>query len=166
MGRRRKARQEEPGHRADPRRPEPAVRRRWRGRLQPLVPAARPGLARFGTALAGETAQLRFRVGTNPSTGGHGWDLDDFEFAGIVDGPFPQWIDDDGECDGESPTTTEDGMGTGTGDDSSAAGASDTSDEQPSGENGCACSAAGEGGPAALQFAPLLLLAALRRRAR
>ncbi|MFY0539647.1 MYXO-CTERM sorting domain-containing protein [Nannocystis pusilla] len=111
--------------------------------------------------------QLRFRVGTNPSTGGHGWDLDNFEFAGIVDGPFPQWIDDDGECDGESPTTTADGTGTGTGeDDSSATGASDTSDEQPNGEDGCACSAAGEGGPAALQFAPLLLLAALRRRSR
>lgn len=132
--------------------------------FNPSYPQRDPVSLDFGTSFAGETVQLRFRVGTNPTTGGHGWDLDNFEFAGIVDGPFPQWIDDDGECDDPSPTTT--GDDTGSDDDSSATGASDTSDEQPSGEDGCGCSADGERGPAALQFAPLLILAALRRRSR
>ncbi|MDC0666262.1 M36 family metallopeptidase [Nannocystis radixulma] len=132
--------------------------------FNPSYPQRDPVSLDFGTAFAGETVQLRFRVGTNPTTGGHGWDLDNFAFAGIEDGPFPQWIDDDGQCDGETPTTSGDDAGS---DDSSATGeASDTSDEQPTGADGCACSLDGERGSAALSLAPLLALAALRRRRR
>lgn len=43
----------------------------------------------FGTALAGATVHLRFRVGTDAAAGDHGWELDDIAVAGTENLPFP-----------------------------------------------------------------------------
>ena len=44
--------------------------------------------ADFGTAYQGKTVRLRFRVGTDPSEGGPGWDLDEVRFTGVTNQPF------------------------------------------------------------------------------
>ncbi len=52
----------------------------------------------FGTQLAGQTFQLRFRVGTDQGAGAPGWDIDDVVFTGIVGTPFPTQVADAGDC--------------------------------------------------------------------
>lgn len=52
----------------------------------------------FGTAFAGETVLLRFRVGTDQAAGGHGWEIDDIAFAGITNTPFAEVVDDQRLC--------------------------------------------------------------------
>ena len=42
----------------------------------------------FGTAFAGQTIRLRFRIGTDAAAGGFGWALDDLAFTGITNTPF------------------------------------------------------------------------------
>lgn len=42
----------------------------------------------FGTAFAGQTVRLRFRVGSDLAIGGQGWLLDDFSVMGITNAPF------------------------------------------------------------------------------
>ncbi|MBI5479011.1 MAG: M36 family metallopeptidase [Deltaproteobacteria bacterium] len=42
----------------------------------------------LGTAFAGQTVALRFRIGTDPAAGGSGWDLDDIALQGIDGTPF------------------------------------------------------------------------------
>lgn len=60
----------------------------------------------FGTQLAGQTFQLRFRIGTDGGVGATGWEIDGFEAVGITNTPFPvQGADaeacqmDDGDLD-------------------------------------------------------------------
>ncbi|MEO8699803.1 MAG: M36 family metallopeptidase [Kofleriaceae bacterium] len=57
----------------------------------------------FGTQLAGQQFQIRFRIGTDQGVGAEGWDVDDIAFAGIVGTPFPTVVPDPGGCDGEPP---------------------------------------------------------------
>jgi len=52
----------------------------------------------FGTAFAGETVQVRFRVGTDAAATRVGWDLDDLGFEGIDNAPFIQVQPDSTLC--------------------------------------------------------------------
>jgi chitinase len=57
----------------------------------------------LGTALAGQTVQVRFRIGSDESQGAPGWDIDDISFgsgstSGISNLPFPSIRDDAGMC--------------------------------------------------------------------
>ncbi len=48
----------------------------------------------FGTAYAGQTVLLRFRVGSDDLSFGVGWEIDDISFTGITNAPFPQVVAD------------------------------------------------------------------------
>jgi hypothetical protein len=52
----------------------------------------------LGTALAGKTFQIRFRIGTDGGTGAAGWDIDDVSIDGLVGTPFSSQVPDDGNC--------------------------------------------------------------------
>ena len=54
----------------------------------------------FGTHLAGKTFQLRFRIGTDASTGAAGWEIDNVVFNGIVGTPFPTLVANVVTCSG------------------------------------------------------------------
>ena len=95
----------------------------------------------LGTALAGMTFRLRFRIGTDAGTGAAGWDVDDVAISGITNTPFASQVADDGACDDIV----------------------DPDDPIVSGGGGC-CGAGSSGGSSGL-FS-LVVLALLRRRAR
>ena len=61
-------------------------------------PATDPVSLDLGTALAGQTVQIRFRIGTDAAAGAPGWTVDDIAFAGIDNTPFGVVVDDDGVC--------------------------------------------------------------------
>jgi MYXO-CTERM domain-containing protein len=52
----------------------------------------------FGTALAGQSIRLRFRVGSDQGAGQYGWDIDSVTFAGITNTPFTGLVADDATC--------------------------------------------------------------------
>jgi hypothetical protein len=64
----------------------------------PGFPARQPLVLDFGTRLAGQTVQLRFRIGTDLNTAATGWEIDDLEFAGITNTPFPALIPEPSVC--------------------------------------------------------------------
>lgn len=69
----------------------------------PSWPDPDPVTVDFGTALAGHTFQVRFRIGTDAGTGDYGWDLDDVAFEGILGTPFSSQVSDDGNCEPVTP---------------------------------------------------------------
>ncbi|WAS97142.1 M36 family metallopeptidase [Nannocystis punicea] len=122
----------------------------------------------LGTAFAGQEILVRFRAGTDVSTGAPGWDIDNLGFSGVTNTPFPGWVSDPGDCVGPVPTTSE-------GEDTSSS-STDAPDEPSTGEtdsatgpsqtgqdDGCACRSDAGGG---WQGAGLLALAGLLRRRR
>jgi large repetitive protein len=52
----------------------------------------------FGTAFAGQTIRLRFRIGTDQAVGTFGWALDDLAFSGIDNTPFGTAVPHAGLC--------------------------------------------------------------------
>lgn len=55
----------------------------------------------LGTALAGKTVKIRFRIGTDQPWGPQfGWELEDLEFRGIDNTPFGALVSDATECGG------------------------------------------------------------------
>jgi len=146
----------------------------------PSYPARDTETVNLGTQLAGQTINLRFRVGTDAAAGAEGWSIDNIAFTGIDNTPFPRWTADAGACDavgtsgGETGAETGDGSSGGVpttgGDDTDDAGppvgssGSETGDTAPAtGEDsGCGCGS-GRPGPLGL-VAPLLLLGLRRRR--
>jgi len=50
------------------------------------------------TTYAGKTVRLRFRLGTDPAVGTPGWDLDDIEFTGTDNTPFPSHLGNSRVC--------------------------------------------------------------------
>ncbi|AKT39587.1 M36 family metallopeptidase [Chondromyces crocatus] len=52
----------------------------------------------LGTALAGQTVRLRFRIGTDQAAGAIGWTLDNIGFQGITNTPFGELIADQTVC--------------------------------------------------------------------
>jgi hypothetical protein len=52
----------------------------------------------FGTALAGQTVKLRFRIGTDAGTGDYGWEIDNIAVSGITNTPFSGLVPDMSVC--------------------------------------------------------------------
>jgi hypothetical protein len=52
----------------------------------------------LGTAYAGQTVQVRFRIGTDQGGGAYGWDIDNIAFTGLADLPFTTLVDEQGDC--------------------------------------------------------------------
>ena len=52
----------------------------------------------LGTALAGQTVRIRFRIGTDFNTGDYGWELDNISVQGTTNMPFPALVEDTGIC--------------------------------------------------------------------
>ncbi len=105
----------------------------------------------LGTALAGQTVRVRFRIGTDQAVSGFGWELDDLRFGGIDNTPFPTLVDDASSCDDVGPDA---------GTEPDAGGPA-----VEGGDGGC-CGAGGGGasGPMLLLGAVLLGLRPRRRR--
>lgn len=57
----------------------------------------------FGTALAGQTVQLRFRQVSDAAVGDFGWAVDNVSFTGITNLPFSNVVDEDGVPDNQAP---------------------------------------------------------------
>jgi hypothetical protein len=53
----------------------------------------------LGTAYQGQSALVRFRIGTDIFVGATGWEIDNLSFTGIVNTPFPVVMDHDPTCD-------------------------------------------------------------------
>lgn len=115
----------------------------------------------LGTALAGQTFRIRFRVGSDANTGAPGWEIDDVAFTGIVGTPFPTLVADAGTCEGAAPdagpTATPD-AGIAPPD---AGGNAETGDGD---EGGCCQSQRSPAGSGVLALGVLALIARRRRR--
>lgn len=64
----------------------------------PSWPAANHVVYDLGTQLAGQSIQVRFRIGTDEGLGDFGWEIDDVAFSGIVGTPFPSVVADASTC--------------------------------------------------------------------
>lgn len=53
----------------------------------------------FGTAFAGTSVLIRFRVGTDDAIGAYGWEIDDIAAQGISNTPFSALVDDMSPCE-------------------------------------------------------------------
>ncbi len=61
-------------------------------------PAFQPVSLNAGTALAGQTIRLRFRIGTDGAVGDVGWELDNLAFQGITNTPFSALVPETAVC--------------------------------------------------------------------
>jgi hypothetical protein len=52
----------------------------------------------FGSAYAGQTVQLRFRIGSDASVDSPGWELDDIAVAGVAEAPFDAVVAQPASC--------------------------------------------------------------------
>jgi hypothetical protein len=57
----------------------------------------------FGMQFAGQTVQLRFRIGSDAAVAVSGWDIDDIEVDGITNTPFPTLISEVSTCTAKAP---------------------------------------------------------------
>jgi len=64
----------------------------------PDFPALRPVTLDFGTQLAGQSVQLRFRLGSDSSEAFSGWTIDDVVVSGITNAPFPLFVPEPTTC--------------------------------------------------------------------
>jgi hypothetical protein len=64
----------------------------------PGFPARNPVTLNFGTRFAGQSVLLRFRIGTDTSVAGTGWNIDDIEVTGITNTPFPALVPEPSTC--------------------------------------------------------------------
>jgi hypothetical protein len=64
----------------------------------PGFPARTPVTLNFGTRFAGQSVLLRFRIGTDTSVAGTGWNIDDIEVTGITNTPFPALVPEPSTC--------------------------------------------------------------------
>ncbi len=76
----------------------PLKGRRAYGGQSPGYPAFTTATLDLGTTYAGKTVRIRFRIGTDASTGATGWDLDDLQLQGVVNTPFTTLVAHRGEC--------------------------------------------------------------------
>ncbi|MCC6334141.1 MAG: myxosortase-dependent M36 family metallopeptidase [Myxococcales bacterium] len=61
-------------------------------------PAMIPAAVSLGTAYAGQTVQVRFRIGSDYNAADVGWEVDDLAFTGLTNTPFPSLVADRGQC--------------------------------------------------------------------
>ncbi len=66
-------------------------------------PAFVPVTVSLGTTYAGQTVQVRFRIGADDGTALRGWDIDDIGFTGIDNTPFPKIVVDPNKCLNRAP---------------------------------------------------------------
>ncbi|MBM4381484.1 MAG: histidine kinase, partial [Deltaproteobacteria bacterium] len=59
-------------------------------------PASQPFSVNLGTRFAGKTVRLRFRVGTDEAVGAWGLEVDDVQVGGLLNTPFPSFLDEAG----------------------------------------------------------------------
>jgi hypothetical protein len=52
----------------------------------------------FGTRFAGQSVLLRFRLATDTSVAGVGWNIDDIDVSGITNTPFPALVAEPSTC--------------------------------------------------------------------
>lgn len=52
----------------------------------------------LGTTYAGQTIQIRFRIGADQSAGAPGWDIDNIAVSGITNTPFTSLVGETGSC--------------------------------------------------------------------
>ncbi len=64
----------------------------------PSFPGTDPVSLDLGAGFAGQTVQIRFRVGSDASVGAPGWTIDNIAVGGIDNTPFGIVVDDDGVC--------------------------------------------------------------------
>lgn len=130
------------------------------GRTNTAYPATDSVTLDFGTNLAGQTFQLRFRVVTDGGTGGAGWEIDDVAFTGITGTPFPTLVADSGTCDdgGEGSDMPDAGVPTAP----DAGGNAETPGDDDMG--GCCQSQRSPAGSGLLAASVLALIARRRRR--
>jgi hypothetical protein len=88
-----------------------AERRAFSGRSMGF-PARNALTLDFGTQLAGQTVQLRFRIGTDTAVGASGWDIDDIAVSGITNMPFPVLADEGSTCSAPTPHVASTTLGT------------------------------------------------------
>lgn len=69
----------------------------------PNYPAFEPASIDLGSAYAGKTLQVRFRIGSDDAAAEKGWELDDLRFLGLAVKPFPQVIIDPNLCTNQRP---------------------------------------------------------------
>jgi hypothetical protein len=149
------------------------------GNLNPSNPAFDTVTLVFGTALADQTFQLRFRIGTDTNSGAVGWEIDDLVFTGLASTPFPVQVVDDATCatpvpdagvpDAEPPVDPDAAPpvdpDAGAPDPDAAADEPDAGDFGGEGGDGGCCSS-GQLGAGNTGFAFIVLVALLRRRRR
>ncbi|AUX23797.1 hypothetical protein SOCEGT47_043270 [Sorangium cellulosum] len=78
----------------------PLGRRRAFVGQNPAWPGADRVSVDLGTAFAGKTVRVRFRVGTDEAAGDIGWELDDIGFEGLENKPFAAMAEDAASCQG------------------------------------------------------------------
>jgi hypothetical protein len=64
----------------------------------PGFPARSLVTLNFGTRFAGQSVLLRFRIGTDTSVAGTGWNIDDIDVSGITNTPFPALVPEPSTC--------------------------------------------------------------------
>jgi hypothetical protein len=64
----------------------------------PGFPARSLVTLNFGTRFAGQSVLLRFRIGTDTSVAGTGWNIDDIDISGITNTPFPALVPEPSTC--------------------------------------------------------------------
>ncbi|MCP3142014.1 myxosortase-dependent M36 family metallopeptidase [Pyxidicoccus sp. QH1ED-7-1] len=69
----------------------------------PGFPALIPTTLNLGTAYAGKTVQVRFRIGSDNFVAATGWVLDNISFSGITNTPFTKICADTGTCVNSAP---------------------------------------------------------------
>jgi hypothetical protein len=52
----------------------------------------------FGPRFAGQSVQIRFRIGTDAAAAASGWLIDDIQVSGITNTPFPAIVAEPSTC--------------------------------------------------------------------
>jgi hypothetical protein len=61
----------------------------------------------LGTMYAGQDVRIRFRIGADDAVGLKGWELDNFAFVGLTEGPFASVTTDPNSCTNHPPTVVQ-----------------------------------------------------------
>lgn len=72
----------------------------------PGYPTFNTETVNLGTTYAGQTVQLRFRIGSDDAAAAKGWEVDDISFTGITNTPFTTVVGDPNTCTNRAPTAT------------------------------------------------------------
>jgi MYXO-CTERM domain-containing protein len=62
--------------------------------------------ADLGTDFAGKTVKIRFRIGSDDALGLKGWEIDNLQFIGLTNRPFPTVVSDPNLCTNRAPIVT------------------------------------------------------------